>query len=105
MPTSFIEVWLLIDPLERDLDLTRPLVLVLLTLYSLALLPTFHHLWLYSGSGNANFFYASTLVWTLSQGGTLVEFIWAHGTRQVCRGLSEHGRAQVKAGTWKIVQR
>lgn len=28
--------------------------------------PAFHHLWIYAGSGNANFFYAITLVWSLS---------------------------------------
>ncbi|GAB7358324.1 hypothetical protein MBLNU230_g2396t2 [Neophaeotheca triangularis] len=33
--------------------------------YSSLLGPAFHHLWLYAGSGNANFFYAITLVWNL----------------------------------------
>jgi GPI-anchor transamidase subunit U len=28
--------------------------------------PAFHHLWIYAGSGNANFFYAITLVWNLA---------------------------------------
>ncbi|KAL8277206.1 hypothetical protein RQP46_010379 [Phenoliferia psychrophenolica] len=45
---------------ELSAHLPRPLLLLSLTLYALCLLPTFHHLWLYSGSGNANFFYAST---------------------------------------------
>ncbi|KAI5288176.1 hypothetical protein KEM54_005415 [Ascosphaera aggregata] len=27
--------------------------------------PVFHYLWIYAGSGNANFFYAITLVWSL----------------------------------------
>ncbi|KAL2426990.1 Phosphatidylinositol glycan anchor biosynthesis class U protein [Exophiala dermatitidis] len=34
-------------------------------LYSTLLGPAFYHLWIYSGSGNANFFYAITLVWSL----------------------------------------
>jgi GPI-anchor transamidase subunit U len=34
-------------------------------LYSTLLGPAFHHLWIYAGSGNANFFYAITLVWSL----------------------------------------
>jgi GPI-anchor transamidase subunit U len=34
-------------------------------LYSSLLGPAFHHLWIYAGSGNANFFYAITLVWSL----------------------------------------
>lgn len=36
-------------------------------LYSTFLGPAFYHLWIYAGSGNANFFYAITLVWTLGQ--------------------------------------
>ena len=27
--------------------------------------PAFYYLWIYAGSGNANFFYAITLVWSL----------------------------------------
>jgi phosphatidylinositol glycan class U len=34
-------------------------------LYSCFLGPAFYHLWIYAGSGNANFFYAITLVWGL----------------------------------------
>ncbi|KAI5305667.1 RING-type E3 ubiquitin-protein ligase ppil2 [Ascosphaera pollenicola] len=34
-------------------------------LYASLLGPVFHHLWIYAGSGNANFFYAITLVWSL----------------------------------------
>ncbi|KXJ89602.1 GPI transamidase subunit PIG-U [Microdochium bolleyi] len=36
-------------------------------LYGSFLGPTFYHLWIYAGSGNANFFYAITLVWSLGQ--------------------------------------
>jgi phosphatidylinositol glycan class U len=86
-------------------DLTRPFLLFCLTLYSLALLPTFHYLWLYSGSGNANFFYASTLVWALSQGGLLLDVFGAYGTREVLRGLGKEGRQEVAAERWHIVQR
>ncbi|KAK1821530.1 hypothetical protein LTR12_004091 [Friedmanniomyces endolithicus] len=43
---------------------TFPAVATLL--YSTLLGPAFHHLWLYAGSGNANFFYAITLVWSLA---------------------------------------
>ncbi|GAA5898793.1 GPI-anchor transamidase subunit GAB1 [Sporobolomyces salmoneus] len=77
----------------------------LLPLYALCLLPTFHHLWLYSGSGNANFFYASTLVWAISQGGWALEFMQARGKRLVGMGLSKEGREKVKEGKWAIVQR
>lgn len=34
-------------------------------LYSSLLGPAFYHIWIYAGSGNANFFYAITLVWSL----------------------------------------
>jgi len=34
-------------------------------LYATFLGPAFYHLWIYAGSGNANFFYAITLVWSL----------------------------------------
>jgi len=34
-------------------------------LYATLLGPVFYHLWIYAGSGNANFFFAITLVWSL----------------------------------------
>ncbi|CAL3970155.1 unnamed protein product [Diplocarpon coronariae] len=34
-------------------------------LYTTLLGPAFYYLWIYAGSGNANFFYAITLVWSL----------------------------------------
>ena len=34
-------------------------------LYATVLGPAFYYLWIYAGSGNANFFYAITLVWSL----------------------------------------
>lgn len=34
-------------------------------LYATFLGPAFYYLWVYAGSGNANFFYAITLVWSL----------------------------------------
>ena len=43
---------------------TFPAVAALL--YTSLLGPAFHHLWIYAGSGNANFFYAITLVWSLA---------------------------------------
>lgn len=49
-----------IFPLLRYSFLTSSVVL-----YSTFLGPAFYHLWIYAGSGNANFFYAITLVWSL----------------------------------------
>lgn len=55
---------------QRMLVLTTPVtrytfVLGSVILYSALLGPAFYYLWIYAGSGNANFFYAITLVWSL----------------------------------------
>ncbi|GAA5836685.1 hypothetical protein JCM3766R1_006991 [Sporobolomyces carnicolor] len=84
---------------------SSPLFHTLLPLYALCLLPTFHHLWLYSGSGNANFFYASTLVWAIGQGGWALEFMQARGKRLVALELDKDTRDKVRQGKWAIVQR
>ncbi|KAI1502931.1 GPI transamidase subunit PIG-U [Biscogniauxia marginata] len=47
-------------PLMRYSFLTASTIL-----YSTFLGPAFYYLWIYAGSGNANFFYAITLVWSL----------------------------------------
>lgn len=39
--------------------------------------PGFYFLWIYAGSGNANFFYAITLVWNLAQGILLTDTVFA----------------------------
>ena len=46
-------------------------------LYSSFLGPAFYHLWIYAGSGNANFFYAITLVWSLGQSLIVTDLTWA----------------------------
>ncbi|PRT53388.1 GPI transamidase component GAB1 [Wickerhamiella sorbophila] len=53
------------------------LVVILGLLYVSALAPTFYNLWVYRGSGNANFFYAITLVYTLTVALALSDAIWA----------------------------
>ncbi|KAH8104708.1 PIG-U-domain-containing protein [Cristinia sonorae] len=57
--------------------LHHPLVTALLHLHSALLLPLFHHLWLSQGTGNANFFYASTLVFGVSNGAALLDAVWS----------------------------
>ncbi|EIN11521.1 cell division cycle protein 91 [Punctularia strigosozonata HHB-11173 SS5] len=57
--------------------LRYPIVTALLHLHSALLLPLFHQLWLVQGTGNANFFYASTLVFGVSNGAALADCIWA----------------------------
>jgi len=46
-------------------------------LYSCLLGPAFYHLWIYAGSGNANFFYAITLVWSLGCVVILADVLYA----------------------------
>ncbi|KAF7165489.1 hypothetical protein CNMCM5623_009611 [Aspergillus felis] len=46
-------------------------------LYATLLGPAFYYLWIYAGSGNANFFYAITLVWSLGLSILLADTIFA----------------------------
>ena len=46
-------------------------------LYAAFLGPAFWHLWIYAGSGNANFFYAITLVWSLGLSIIVADSIYA----------------------------
>ncbi|KAJ5503352.1 GPI transamidase subunit PIG-U [Penicillium fimorum] len=46
-------------------------------LYSSLLGPAFYYLWIYAGSGNANFFYAITLVWSLGLSILLADTVFA----------------------------
>jgi phosphatidylinositol glycan class U len=80
----------------------HPLLSVALLLYSACLLPTFHHLWLYAGSGNANFFYASTLVWGIANGIVVVDSLWAFLKREF---LKQSGGGIDKADDVVVVQK
>ena len=53
------------------------MVTALLHLHASLLLPLFHHLWLAQGTGNANFFYAITLVFGVSNGAALIDCTYA----------------------------
>ena len=46
-------------------------------LYATFLGPAFYYLWIYAGSGNANFFYAITLVWSLGLTIVVADSIYA----------------------------
>lgn len=48
-----------------------------IVLYATLLGPAFYYLWIYAGSGNANFFYAITLVWSLGWGLLLADVLYA----------------------------
>lgn len=64
---SDTSLYLAVLPLYRHVfPLMRYTFLALSTiLYATLLGPAFYYLWIYAGSGNANFFYAITLVWSL----------------------------------------
>lgn len=55
----------------------QPFVTISTLFISTLLLPLFYYTWIYAG-GNANFYYAVTLVWAM--GGILLisDSIWAH---------------------------
>ncbi|KAK3177927.1 hypothetical protein OEA41_000059 [Lepraria neglecta] len=46
-------------------------------LYASLLGPAFYYLWIYAGSGNANFFYAITLVWSLGLSEIVADSLFA----------------------------
>lgn len=46
-------------------------------LFSVVLGPAFYYLWVYAGSGNANFFYAITLVWGLGSSVLVADCLFA----------------------------
>jgi GPI-anchor transamidase subunit U len=48
-----------------------------IVLYATLLGPAFYYLWIYAGSGNANFFYAITLVWSLGWSLLLADILFA----------------------------
>ncbi|KDR75106.1 hypothetical protein GALMADRAFT_249005 [Galerina marginata CBS 339.88] len=74
--------------------LRHPIVTILLHLHAALLMPLFHHLWLTQGTGNANFFYASTLVFACANGAAVVDCIWA-GLR-IAIGIAPEGYAIVQ---------
>ncbi|KAI9729532.1 MAG: hypothetical protein M1834_006728 [Cirrosporium novae-zelandiae] len=60
-------------------------------LYATFLGPAFYYLWIYAGSGNANFFYAITLVWSLG-----LSVLVADSTHAVLRDEWEKERPDMK---------
>ncbi|KAG8886056.1 hypothetical protein FRB97_007932 [Tulasnella sp. 331] len=57
--------------------LRHPIVTILLHMHAALLLPLFHSLWLSQGTGNANFYYATTLVFGLGMAATVIDAVWA----------------------------
>ena len=82
------------------LDLRTPFPTLLLHLHSSLLLPLFHHLWLATGTGNANFFYASTLVWGVAMGFGVADAIWSG----LATGIKGGFKKAEDAKDWEITQ-
>ena len=76
---SDTSLFLAVVPLYRHvLPLMRySFVIAAVILYCVFLGPAFYHLWIYAGSGNANFFYAITLVWGLGQSLLVCDLMFA----------------------------
>ncbi|KAF9527285.1 GPI transamidase subunit PIG-U [Crepidotus variabilis] len=55
----------------------HPIVTLLLHLHAALLMPLFYDLWVVQGAGNANFFYASTLVFACANGAAIVDALWS----------------------------
>src|ERR1700722_7576213 len=73
-PCAFsITTILYIPDSQKLLDFRHPIVTVFLHLHAALLMPIFHHLWLSQGTANANFFYASTLVFGCANAAALID--------------------------------
>lgn len=77
--TADVGIFFSLVPFFRPLFplLRYPIPAFLALLYSSVLLPTFFHMWIYLGSGNANFFYAITLVYALGMTVCISDLTWA----------------------------
>ena len=75
---------------------TSSFVLTNTVLYASVLGPLFFHLWIYASSGNANFFYAITLVWGFAQMTLLLETITGYLRREWDRENPELRKARVE---------
>lgn len=93
-------VWLAMTGLYGHLgDLSRyPFPALSALLYTSFLGPAFYYLWIYAGSGNANFFYAITLVWSLALSVLIGDLLYAvlrdewEGVRPEMKGRTDVAR-------------
>ena len=79
----------------------HPIVSGLIHLHASLLLTLFNSLWLRQGTGNANFFYASTLVFGMGNGAALLDAVWS-GLR-VAIGELKEGYSGTATGTKAMV--
>ncbi|KAK4241838.1 phosphatidylinositol glycan anchor biosynthesis class U protein [Achaetomium macrosporum] len=76
---SDTSLFLAMVPLYRHVFplMRHTFVIAAVIMYATFLGPAFYHLWIYAGSGNANFFYAITLVWGLGQSLLVCDLMFA----------------------------
>ncbi|KAF9059205.1 GPI transamidase subunit PIG-U [Rhodocollybia butyracea] len=90
----FVGMWVVMS--EVHPYLRHPLPTLLTLLHSSLLQPLFAHLWLTHGTGNANFYYASTLVGACAGGLGIVDSIWAGLRIAVEKGESRNEALEEK---------
>jgi phosphatidylinositol glycan class U len=81
-------------------DLRHPLFTLATYLHTFILLPLLHSLWLLTGTGNANFFYAATMVHGLNSALAIVDVVTAvmrFRLKQVVPWKEEYRAVQVTA--------
>lgn len=79
-------------------DLRHPIVTTLVHTHAALLLPLFHALWVTEGRGNANFYYAASLVMGVAGGMGVVDACFA-GLRIAFGDIAEGERDK-----WTVVQ-
>lgn len=79
-------------------DLRHPIVTTLVHTHAALLLPLFHALWVTEGRGNANFYYAASLVMGVAGGMGVVDACFA-GMRIAIGDIAEGERDK-----WAVVQ-
>lgn len=95
-------------------NLRHPLFTLTVYLYTLLLLPILHSLWLLTGTGNANFFYAATMVHGLNSSLAIVDFVGASIRSQIKASVRAESTVAPTTGTgvpldlegdeWQIIQ-
>lgn len=98
--------------LQLTVDLRHPLFTLTVYLYTLLLLPMLHSLWLLTGTGNANFFYAATMVHGLNSSLAIVDIVGAAirsdiqaSVRAEVQEIDGKGmRVDLEREEWQIIQ-
>ncbi|OAX37908.1 PIG-U-domain-containing protein [Rhizopogon vinicolor AM-OR11-026] len=83
--------------------LRHPIVTTLLHLHAALLLPLQHILWVSEGRGNANFYYAASLVMGMAGGAGLVDACWA-GMRIALGDVKVESEGKGQVARWEVAR-